>query len=143
MNGKNNKIALIPARYDSVRFPGKLMQTLGGKSVILQTYLAVTATGLFRQVAVVTDSPLIYEEIASHGGAVQMSRKQHVCRTDRITDHCVVSLGDVVLHVQGDEPLQAAPLEHCSVPWKKAASPVAASLMTPINKREELQNLIL
>lgn len=121
MNGKNNKIALIPARYDSVRFPGKLMQTLGGKSVILQTYLAVTATGLFRQVAVVTDSPLIYEEIASHGGAVQMSRKQHVCGTDRIAEAIALyPWADIVLNVQGDEPLHKQHLlKHCSVPWKK------------------------
>ncbi|MFY9116143.1 MAG: 3-deoxy-manno-octulosonate cytidylyltransferase [Bacteroidales bacterium] len=142
MNGKNNKIALIPARYDSVRFPGKLMQTLGGKSVILQTYLAVTATGLFRQVAVVTDSPLIYEEIASHGGAVQMSRKQHVCGTDRIAEAIALyPWADIVLNVQGDEPFtQAAPLEALLRAMEENASPVAASLMTPINKQEELQN---
>ena len=121
MNGKNNKIALIPARYDSVRFPGKLMQTLGGKSVILQTYLAVTATGLFRQVAVVTDSPLIYEEIASHGGAVQMSRNnmyagQTVLQKPlRCIPGPILCLMCRVMSLLHKQHL----LKHCSVPWKK------------------------
>jgi len=64
-----NTIALIPARYASQRFPGKLMQKLGDKTVILQTYLAVLNTGFFREVAVVTDSEEIFGEITSHGGS--------------------------------------------------------------------------
>ena len=56
-------VALIPARYDATRFPGKLMAKLGDKSVILRTYEAVEKTGLFEQVCVVTDSDVIYKEI--------------------------------------------------------------------------------
>ena len=50
---------MIPARYDSSRFPGKLMQNLGGKSVILRTYEATMETNLFSDVYVVTDSEII------------------------------------------------------------------------------------
>ena len=50
---------MIPARYDSSRFPGKLMQDLGGKSVILRTYEATMETNLFSDVYVVTDSEII------------------------------------------------------------------------------------
>ena len=56
-------IAVIPARYASTRFPAKLMQDLGGKTVILRTYEAAVATNLFDDVFVVTDSELIYNEI--------------------------------------------------------------------------------
>jgi len=49
-------IAVIPARYEASRFPGKLMKDLCGKSVILRTYEAAVATGLFEQVIVATDS---------------------------------------------------------------------------------------
>ncbi len=52
-------ISMIPARYSASRFPGKLMQDLGGKSVILRTYQATVNTKLFNEVYVVTDSDVI------------------------------------------------------------------------------------
>ena len=56
-------ISMIPARYAASRFPGKLMQDLGGETVILRTYKAAVKTGLFDDVFVVTDSEIIYKEI--------------------------------------------------------------------------------
>ena len=56
---------MIPARYAATRFPGKLMQDLGGKSVIRRTYEAALQTELFSDVFVVTDSEIIYNEIVS------------------------------------------------------------------------------
>jgi len=55
-------VALIPARYEASRFPGKLMAKLGTKSVILRTYEAVIKTGLFSETYVVTDSDIIYKK---------------------------------------------------------------------------------
>ena len=68
-------IAIIPARYASTRFPAKLMQDLGGKTVILRTYEAAKETNLFDDVFVVTDSNLIFDEIVSNGGKAIMSIK--------------------------------------------------------------------
>ena len=76
-------IAVIPARYASTRFPAKLMQDLGGKTVILRTYEAAVNTGLFDDVFVVTDSILIYDEILNHGGKAIMSVKEHESGEDR------------------------------------------------------------
>mgnify|MGYP000270890713 FL=1 len=59
-------IAVIPARFASTRFPGKLMQDLGGKTVILRTYEAAKSTDLFDDVFVVTDSELIFNEIITN-----------------------------------------------------------------------------
>ena len=56
-------ISMIPARYSASRFPGKLMQDLAGKTVILRTYEATLATNLFSEVYVVTDSEIIFDEI--------------------------------------------------------------------------------
>jgi len=95
---------MIPARYSASRFPGKLMQDLGGKSVILQTYEATVATNLFDDVLVVTDSDIIYNEIVHNGGKAVMSKKEHECGSDRIAE-AVESLDiDIVINVQGDEP---------------------------------------
>ena len=97
-------IAMIPARYDSSRFPGKLMQDLDGKSVILRTYQATLATNLFAEVYVVTDSELISKEIKDHGGKVFMSQKTHESGSDRIAEAVETIDCDIVVNVQGDEP---------------------------------------
>jgi len=95
---------MIPARYAASRFPGKLMQDLGGKSVILTTYQATVATNLFDEVYVVTDSDIIYQEIISNGGKVIKSVKEHDCGTDRIAEAVENLDVDIVVNVQGDEP---------------------------------------
>jgi 3-deoxy-manno-octulosonate cytidylyltransferase (CMP-KDO synthetase) len=56
-------VAMIPARYAATRFPAKLMQELGNKTVIRHTYDNTIATGLFSDVIVVTDSEIIFNEI--------------------------------------------------------------------------------
>ena len=97
-------IAVIPARYASTRFPAKLMQDLGGKTVILRTYEAAMLTNLFDDVFVVTDSNLIFNEIISNGGKAIMSIKEHESGSDRIAEAVENMDIDVVINVQGDEP---------------------------------------
>lgn len=97
-------ISMIPARYAATRFPGKLMQNLAGKSVILRTYEATVATGLFSDVYVVTDSQIIFEEITKNGGRAIMSKKEHESGSDRIAEAVKEVDCDVVINVQGDEP---------------------------------------
>src|SRR6478672_1209148 len=95
-------IAVIPARYASTRFPAKLMQDLGGKTVILRTYETALGTKLFDDVLVVTDSHLIYDEISSRGGKVIMSKKQHESGSDRSAEAVAEIDADIVVNVQGD-----------------------------------------
>lgn len=95
---------MIPARYSASRFPGKLMQDLGGKSVIVRTYEATVATNLFDDVLVVTDSKIIYDEIVNNGGKAMMSIKEHECGSDRIAEAVEFLDIDIVINVQGDEP---------------------------------------
>jgi 3-deoxy-manno-octulosonate cytidylyltransferase (CMP-KDO synthetase) len=107
-----NIIAMIPARYAATRFPGKLMQTLGNKTVIRHTYENTLATGLFDEVVVVTDSETIYREISDHGGKARMSKKEHESGSDRIAEAIADMDVDIVVNVQGDEPfVQKRPLE--------------------------------
>lgn len=106
------KIAMIPARYAATRFPAKLMQKLGDKTVILHTYDNTVATKLFDEVMVVTDSPIIFDEVTAHGGKAVMSIKEHESGSDRIAEAIAGMEVDIVVNVQGDEPfVQAAPLE--------------------------------
>lgn len=97
-------ISMIPARYSASRFPGKLMQDLGGKTVILRTYEATVATHLFDEVYVVTDSDIIYQEIIANGGKAIMSVAKHESGSDRIAEAIENIQCDIVVNVQGDEP---------------------------------------
>ena len=106
------KIALIPARYAATRFPGKLMQLLGNKTIIRHTFDNTVATQLFDEVIVATDSDIIFNEITSNGGKAVMSQKQHESGSDRIAEAVANMDVDIVVNVQGDEPfVQKSPLE--------------------------------
>jgi 3-deoxy-manno-octulosonate cytidylyltransferase (CMP-KDO synthetase) len=105
-------VAMIPARYAATRFPAKLMQQLGNKSVIRHTYDNTVATGLFNEVVVVTDSDIIFNEITSNGGKAIMSLKNHESGSDRIAEAAANLDVDIIVNVQGDEPfVQKDPLE--------------------------------
>lgn len=97
-------IAVIPARYASTRFPAKLIQDLGGKPVVVQTYLATVATQLFDEVLVATDHEIIYNLLKEHNVNVLMSSTHHESGSDRIAEVVENIDCDVVVNVQGDEP---------------------------------------
>lgn len=136
-------IAVIPARYASTRFPAKLMQDLGGKTVILRTYEAAINTHLFDDVFVVTDSDLIYDEIVSHGGKAIMSIKEHESGSDRIAEAIANLEVEIVVNVQGDEPfIDTEPLVKLIDVFRKdtAAQVDLASLMREIKEEEDITN---
>lgn len=103
---------MIPARYAATRFPAKLMQQLGDRTVIRHTYDNTVATGLFTDVIVVTDSDIIFEEITSNGGKSIKSKRQHESGSDRIAEAAADLDADIIINVQGDEPfVKKQPLE--------------------------------
>jgi len=136
-------IAVIPARYASTRFHAKLMQDLGGKTVITRTYEAALNTGLFHDVFVVTDSDLIYNEITANGGKAIMSIKEHESGSDRIAEAVEHMDVDIVVNVQGDEPfINKEPLADVLEVFKAdlAHEVDLASVMYQISDWDEIEN---
>ncbi len=136
-------VSIIPARYDSSRFPGKLMKQLGESTVILRTYQNVVSTGLFDEVVVATDSDLIFNEISDNGGHAVMTRNDHECGSDRIAEAVSGMDVDVVINVQGDEPFVDRDslkklIEVFEEDFQKEIA--LASLMTPLLEQEEIAN---
>jgi 3-deoxy-manno-octulosonate cytidylyltransferase (CMP-KDO synthetase) len=136
-------IAMIPARYQASRFPGKLMKDLAGKTVILRTYEATKQTNLFDEVYVVTDSDIIFNEIVANGGKAIKSVKEHETGSDRIAEAIENLEVDIVVNVQGDEPFtQKQPLVDLLAVFsnddKKEIS--TASLMLKMNDQSEINN---
>lgn len=133
-------VAMIPARYAATRFPAKLMQQLGNKSVIRHTYDNTMATGLFSDVVVVTDSDIIFNEITSHGGKAVMSKKNHESGSDRIAEAAADMDVDIIVNVQGDEPfVQKDPLEKLLAVFADEKVQVA-SLMQELNDAASIED---
>lgn len=136
-------VAMIPARFEASRFPGKLMKDLAGKSVILRTYEATKNTDLFDEVYVVTDSKIIYDEIVSNGGKAIKSKKEHESGSDRIAEAIENMEVDIVVNVQGDEPFtKKEPLLKLLEVFKNDAKKEIdiASLMLKMDDKAEINN---
>lgn len=136
-------IAMIPARFEASRFPGKLMKDLQGKPVILRTYEAALATNLFEDVYIVTDSETIFKVITTVNGKAIMSKKEHECGSDRIAEAVEHINADIVINVQGDEPfIDKISLEKLIDAFKKDVKNEIdlASLKVEIKDKEDIEN---
>ncbi|HMZ45239.1 MAG TPA: 3-deoxy-manno-octulosonate cytidylyltransferase [Chitinophagaceae bacterium] len=132
--------AFIPARYAATRFPAKLMQMLGNKTVIRHTYDNTLATGLFNEVWVVTDSAIIYNEIVNNGGRAVMSVQEHESGSDRIAEAVKNIDVDIIVNVQGDEPfVKKEPLEKLLNVFEDSSVQVA-SLMQVLKNEQQIND---
>jgi 3-deoxy-manno-octulosonate cytidylyltransferase (CMP-KDO synthetase) len=140
---RSSVVAMIPARYAATRFPAKLMQPLGDKTVIRHTYDNSKATGLFDDVIVVTDSDIIYKEITDNGGKAIMSKKEHESGSDRIAEAIADLDVDIVVNVQGDEPfVKKEPLQQLLNVFngKEGKKVQVASLMQVLKEQKFIED---
>ncbi len=98
-------IAIIPARYQSTRFPAKLLAPLDGKPLVQHTYERTAMAKRVDDVCVATDDARIVDALAPYGTRVVMTRGDHLSGTDRIAEVAADSPARIVVNVQGDEPL--------------------------------------
>lgn len=102
------KIAIIPSRYGSSRFPGKPLALIKGKPMIQHVYENVKKVTELDEVYVATDDKRIFDVVTAFGGKALMTSDRHTCGTDRLAE-CAQMLNleeeDLVLNIQGDEPL--------------------------------------
>jgi 3-deoxy-manno-octulosonate cytidylyltransferase (CMP-KDO synthetase) len=98
-------IVIIPARYESTRFPGKPLYPLKGKPLIQHVFENAKRSTLAADVIVATDSETIFEKVFSFGGKAVMTDPKHPSGTDRIAEVAASMKYDIIVNVQGDEPL--------------------------------------
>lgn len=98
-------IVVIPARYASTRFPGKPLALLKGMPLIQHVYQNSLKARLAENVIVATDSETIFETVMSFGGKAVMTSPEHQSGTDRIAEVAAAMSCDIMVNVQGDEPL--------------------------------------
>ena len=105
-------IAVLPARYASSRFPGKPLAMIAGKTMIQRCYESTCKCTDFADVIVATDDDRILNHVRSFGGHAVMTSPNHPTGTDRIAEAIQGIEADLIVNVQGDEPLMSAEVLH-------------------------------
>lgn len=132
--------AVIPARYDSTRFPAKVLADIAGEPMIIRVYKAVKKSKNIDSVYVATDDKRIKEVVEKAGGKVIMTASSHQSGTDRIAEAALEIEADLIVNVQGDEPLiKASSINRALEPFKKEKDLKMSTLKRQI-KAVEAQN---
>lgn len=98
-------LGIIPARMRSSRFPGKPLVDILGMPMVIHVLKRAQLSKNLSEVYVATDSPEIFDCVLNHGGKAIMTSTAHQTGTDRIAEACDKLRCDVVVNIQGDEPL--------------------------------------
>lgn len=137
------KIAILPARYGSSRFPGKPLADINGKPMIEHVYQRVHNIKELDDVYVATDDVRIYDVVENFGGKAIMTSNKHTCGTDRLAE-CAEILklddDDVVLNIQGDEPLIKEKMIYELIALFDDSTVYMGTLKKKIVKEDELSN---
>jgi 3-deoxy-manno-octulosonate cytidylyltransferase (CMP-KDO synthetase) len=134
-------VAVIPARYASTRLPGKPLADLDGRPMIEHVYRRVAASKLISQVIVATDDLRIATRVHDFGGKVRLTKATHETGTDRLAEVAASLDCDVVVNVQGDEPLiDPHAIDELVAPFANEAAVQMTTLFRRINDAAELTN---
>lgn len=133
------KIAcVIPARYASTRLPGKPLADIAGKPMIQRVYEQVSKATVPDDVIVATDDQRVAEAVNSFGGTVVMTKADHLTGTDRLAEVAELRPDiDVIINVQGDEPLiEASLIDELSALFKDDSQLQMATVGAPLQEAE-------
>jgi len=133
--------AVIPARYASTRFPGKPLADLGGKPMIQWVCEGAQRCPLIDRVLVATDDRRIADAVAAFGGTAVMTRADHPTGTDRLAEVADTIASELIVNVQGDEPLiDSAMIETAVKPLLDNPAIPMGTLKTALASLEEFHN---
>jgi 3-deoxy-manno-octulosonate cytidylyltransferase (CMP-KDO synthetase) len=132
---------VIPARYASTRFPGKPLADLCGKPMIQWVYERSALCGSVDRVLVATDDERIARAVKAFGGDFVMTRADHPTGTDRLAEVAAGLNDELIVNVQGDEPLiDPLMIEAAVAPLLADDSIPMGTLKTPLTSMDEFQN---
>jgi len=136
-----NVIAIIPARYGSTRLDGKPLLDIAGKPMVQWVYERAKKAKLIRDVLVATDDKRVMSAVERFGGKAVMTSSSHRSGTDRIAEAAGSLNADVIVNVQGDEPLiEPEMIDEAIKPLLAESSLLISTLKTRIANEEELKD---
>jgi 3-deoxy-manno-octulosonate cytidylyltransferase (CMP-KDO synthetase) len=130
-------VGMIPARYASTRLPGKVLLDLAGKPMIQRVYERCLQADLLDDVIVATDDERVHEAVEGFGGNVEMTACEHCSGTDRLAEVAERNDADVIVNVQGDEPMiEPAAIDAAVEPFLSDDDLQMGTIATPIEDLE-------
>lgn len=132
--------AIIPARYHSTRLPGKSLIPIAGRPLIEHVYRRTRALTAIDAVLVATDDERIRHAVESFGGQCVMTRADHQSGTDRVAEVAATLSCDIVVNVQGDEPLIEPSMIAASLTPFAETGVVMTTLRRPLESSDDLSN---
>jgi 3-deoxy-manno-octulosonate cytidylyltransferase (CMP-KDO synthetase) len=134
-------VAIIPARYQSSRLPGKALAQIGGRSMIEHVYRRASAARSIASVIVATDDERIHRAVQAFGGDSRMTSASHQSGTDRIAEIAAGLNCGLIVNVQGDEPLiEPAMIDEAVAPFATDASLLMSTLRRRIDDEADRHN---
>ena len=141
MAEKPSAAAVIPARYGSTRFPGKPLAPLAGRPMIQHVYERVGQAALVTRVIVATDDERILKAVEAFGGYAVLTAGEHPTGMDRVAEVAVGLNEDVIVDVQGDEPLISPRAVDAAIePLLRDASLRMTTLAHPLDRSSEMND---
>ncbi|HSH16237.1 MAG TPA: 3-deoxy-manno-octulosonate cytidylyltransferase, partial [Verrucomicrobiae bacterium] len=134
-------LAVIPARFASTRFPGKVLAPIAGQPMVQRVYERVRACRSVDRVVVATDSPRVIEAVGAFGGESVMTRADHASGTERMAEVAGRIAAEIYVNVQGDEPLMDPVAVAAGVECVASDPAVAVgTIAAPLRDKSELAN---
>ncbi|MFH1074003.1 MAG: 3-deoxy-manno-octulosonate cytidylyltransferase [Candidatus Firestonebacteria bacterium] len=134
-------IGVIPARLGATRFPGKVIADIMGKPMIWWVWKQAKKAKLISDVYIATDDKRIYDVVKSFGGKAIMTSKRHKSGTDRIAEAVKNIKADIVVNIQGDEPLiRPEMLDKAVLPLIKDKKLVMSTLVCRVSDKKLMRD---
>ena len=136
------KVAIIPARYASTRFPGKPLIRIDGVTMIERVYRQASQARSLDEVIVATDDERIFDTVKAFGGNVVMTRNDHHSGTDRLAEVAANRPDiDIIVNVQGDEPvIDPVAIDNAVKPLLGDNSVQMSTIAAPITESHEIES---
>jgi len=134
-------VAIIPARYESTRLPGKPLADIDGKPMIQHVYERAAQASSVARVLVATDDGRIHRAVQGFGGDVVWTKATHRTGTERVAEVAATLDDGIIVNVQGDVPFLAPDMiEACVAPLRTDAAVPMATIKTRIDDDEAFRN---
>jgi 3-deoxy-manno-octulosonate cytidylyltransferase (CMP-KDO synthetase) len=134
-------LGVIPARFTSTRFPGKILAPLAGKPMLQHVYERASQARYLTSTIIATDDQRIFDAARGFGARVRMTRADHFSGTDRVAEVASAENADVIVNIQGDEPLiDPAAIDAAILPVAHDPDILMATLKKKIEDLSEITN---
>jgi 3-deoxy-manno-octulosonate cytidylyltransferase (CMP-KDO synthetase) len=132
-------LGVIPARFSSTRFPGKVLAQIAGKTMLQHVYERAALSTYLTSILIATDDDRVYSAAKNFGARVRMTRSDHLSGTDRVAEAASAVDAEIIVNIQGDEPLiDPAAIDAAILPMVHEPEPVMGTLKKRIEDEREI-----